>query len=294
MIAALFRHIAHWQMRLTGARPVIIVRMDGGICSQMQQYLMGHSFYEHGYEVRYDLSFYDKDGRDMNGLDDRSFTLLKVFPKLPFTRAPFWQKVLYRRAFRHVGRYPEDGTTDWIQLRPPVLLDGYYADCAEMYADYTTIFQPNPACLDTDNLTLYHRIEPNAVAVHIRRGDLSHYTEAYGHPATPDYFVRAVQWCAEHCGATEFYLFSDDAQYVSTEILPLLPPTLHYTQIHNSPLHGYYDLMLMSRCTHHITSKGSLAKFAACMQPNSGYAIVLSDDRQLGPLEYIGKKMITL
>ena len=38
--------------------PKVVVLMDGGICSQMLQYLLGEFFRKRGCKVVYDLSFY--------------------------------------------------------------------------------------------------------------------------------------------------------------------------------------------------------------------------------------------
>ena len=38
--------------------PQVIVLMDGGVCSQMHQYLLGRIFENGGHKVLYDLSFY--------------------------------------------------------------------------------------------------------------------------------------------------------------------------------------------------------------------------------------------
>lgn len=39
-------------------KPRVVVFVDGGICSQMYQYLVGALFIQKGYRVHYDLSFY--------------------------------------------------------------------------------------------------------------------------------------------------------------------------------------------------------------------------------------------
>ena len=70
--------------------------------------------------------------------------------------------------------------------------------------------------------------------------------------------------------------------------------SINSTEIENGAERGYYDLFLMSRCHHHITSKGSLGKFASCLNPHRGIAVVLKDDRQLGPLAFADKEIITL
>lgn len=293
MIAFLLKICYLSACRLHLTKPFILVNVDGGICSQMQQYLMGDALRRRGNRVRYDLSFFQY-GKDNDGRQVRNFDLLKAFPEIQFHPASRWQKSIYRRCFKHIGTYPEDTTTDWLELKAPVFLGGYYQESPEMYTSYRELFQASADVLDTSNQSIYQQIPDNAVAVHIRRGDLSHYTEAYGDPASADYFVKAMTMLEERLHHPRFYMFSDGMDYVRQEILPQLPEDIEHIEIENGAEHGYYDLMLMSRCSHHITSKGSLAKFAACMNPNKGIVITLKNDRQLGPLAYFDKEMIAL
>lgn len=62
--------------------PQVIVLMDGGVCSQMHQYLLGRIFENGGHKVLYDLSFYEEWGTDMDYQFVRNFDLLKAFPYL--------------------------------------------------------------------------------------------------------------------------------------------------------------------------------------------------------------------
>ena len=67
--------------------PEIVVLMDGGICSQMHQYLLGRFFAQKGYKVSYDLSFYRTWGTDLTHRFVRNFDLLKAFPYIEITKA---------------------------------------------------------------------------------------------------------------------------------------------------------------------------------------------------------------
>lgn len=42
--------------------PKVVLLMDGGVCSQMHQYLLGHLFGQKGYRVEYDLTFFKEWG----------------------------------------------------------------------------------------------------------------------------------------------------------------------------------------------------------------------------------------
>ena len=62
--------------------PKVLVMMDGGICSQMHQYLIGQIYAEQGEKVGYDLSFYKKNGMDVERKMPRTFELEDMFPNI--------------------------------------------------------------------------------------------------------------------------------------------------------------------------------------------------------------------
>ena len=108
--------IRRWQRscykRMLKARlvtPKVVVLMDGGICSQMLQYLLGEFFRKRGCKVVYDLSFYKEWGSDMDYKFARNFDLLKVFPYLGLTIATEFEISYYKRHFYYVGIIHRNG-----------------------------------------------------------------------------------------------------------------------------------------------------------------------------------------
>ena len=67
--------------------PKVVLLMDGGVCSQMHQYLLGHLFGQKGYRVEYDLTFFKEWGSDMDYHFVRNFDLQKAFPYLSVKKA---------------------------------------------------------------------------------------------------------------------------------------------------------------------------------------------------------------
>ena len=66
--------------------PKVMVNLDGGVSSQMHQYLLGQLYAEKGYKVCYDLTFFDQRGGDLNNQFIRNFDLLKTgYPNLFWT-----------------------------------------------------------------------------------------------------------------------------------------------------------------------------------------------------------------
>ena len=79
--------------------PQVIVLMDGGVCSQMHQYLLGRIFENGGHKVLYDLSFYEEWGTDMNYQFVRNFDLLKAFPYLKVKSASKLALSVYKKKY---------------------------------------------------------------------------------------------------------------------------------------------------------------------------------------------------
>ena len=84
--------------------PEIVVLMDGGICSQMHQYLLGRFFAQKGYKVSYDLSFYRTWGTDLTHRFVRNFDLLKAFPYIEITKASDFKISVYKERFYVSGK----------------------------------------------------------------------------------------------------------------------------------------------------------------------------------------------
>lgn len=275
--------------------PCVVGIIDGGICSQMRQYLLAKVFIDKGYEVEFDLSFY-RTGFDMNGDQVRNFDLQKAFPQMRIRRCSLLKSFVYRHCYSYKGSFPVDDSDIWTKLKPPVILLGYYAEPAWLFNDLRLVFKMNPSVLDVNNHRIFNNIPENSVAVHVRRGDLSEVDTIgfYGSPASVEYFLDAIKYLWKRLCSPVFYFFSDGMDYVEKNIISNLPGNINYQMISNGSDKGYCDLFLISKCSHHITSKGSLGKYGACLNPNKGVVIISKDEKQLGPLRNFEKEIIRM
>ena len=80
-------------------RSKVVVLMDGGVCSQMHQYLLGYLYRKAGFSVCYDLTFYKEWGLDINNEFVRNFDLLKAFPYLKFEEASEVEVDIYKKEY---------------------------------------------------------------------------------------------------------------------------------------------------------------------------------------------------
>lgn len=264
--------------------PEVIVLLDGGICSQMHQYLLGQFYVERGYSVSYDLTFYDEWGTDLNSQFIRCFDLLKAFPYLELRTASKMAIKVYKRKFYITGNDTNERTNDlsFLERTPPIYLGGYYRLPSELWLSlFRNLFKLSPDVLDVSNKELWHEIvnRKSAVAVHVRRGDLKVEVYSYGKPASLTYFRTAISFMQKKESEPYFYFFSDEPAWVIDELLPSLSllGNARIVDVNDSGK-GYMDLYLIACCKHQITSKGTLGKHGALLNDCPEKYVTLCDD----------------
>ena len=275
--------------------PKVVVLMDGGICSQMHQFLIGKIFENNGYKVVFDLTFYKDWGSDMNYQFVRNFDLLKSFPYLNMCEASELEIDVYKQKYYNLGNNTTYKTNDFsfLDKKPPVYLGGYYYLPSVVWLPvFKSTFRVMTSVLDHSNQTIYLEIGQchSSVAVHVRRGDLTVEIPAYGKPASVEYFQSAVSYMYEKLENPYFYFFSDEPQWVRNELIPCLDLILNVNckivDINGSDK-GYMDLFLIAHCAHQITSKGTLGKYGALLNDNIYKTVILCDDE----IEYYWKEV---
>ena len=276
-------------------KPKIIIKMDGGISSQMHQYLLGRIYSEKGYTVAYSLLFFKYWAKDNNGQFERNFDLLKAFPYLNFRRSNEIESMIYSYYFADKTVFLDHEGEDAFlyDLKPPKYLGGYYCSPKEVWKDmFPKCFHIDPHIFDSLNYSLYEDINKNihSVGVHVRRGDLKDFNNAYGRPADFEYFRKAVSYIYSKIETPFFYFFSDEPQWIEDELVGKLPIVDAQYKIvnENGSDKGYMDLFLLAACTHQITSKGSFGKFGALLRDSKEKIVVLKDD----PVEYVWKERL--
>ena len=277
-------------------KPKIIVWMDGGIGSQMHQYLLGRIFKEKGYIVTYDLSWFKHNAKDVNRCFDRNFDLLKAFPYLDFKQSNRLERSIYMRFFAFKSNWFDHIEDDLFlyDLNPPKYLGGYYHSPKEVWTNlFPKYFKVSPLVLDSCNYLLYEEIKNNrqtTVGVHVRRGDLKTFNIAYGPPADILYFQKAFSYFINKVESPFFYFFSDEPKWIEEELIDKLSITeAEYKIVNiNGSDKGYMDLFLIATCSHQISSKGAFGKVGALLRDSKDKIVILIND----PLEYAWEKRL--
>lgn len=107
--------------------------------------------------------------------------------------------------------------------------------------------------------------QPNAVSVHIRRGDfLKVSNQSFSRICTRAYYDRAFDIISQKIADPLYVFFSDDPEFVKSEYHDITNKIV----IEHNP--DYIDLQLMSYCRHHICANSTFSFWGAFLnsQPN--------------------------
>jgi hypothetical protein len=111
------------------------------------------------------------------------------------------------------------------------------------------------------------------VSVHVRRGDYAANPEilAIHGLCTPQYYHKALQTLLERLSGIHLFLFSDDIAWVKENFdVQGLP----FDIIEPSYTDSQEDLVLMSRCKHHIIANGSFGWWGAWLNPSRDKIVI--------------------
>ena len=285
--------VARWLATISGVsrqlakrvdKRLVIVRYDGGICSQILFHSLQRYLEFRGCRVKADLDWYDRNGMDMDGRFVRNFDLLRAFPEIRVERASGGECWQYRLFYDN-----KDET--FIDREPPRYFGRYY-ELWPLVVDYLGFyrehFRPAGFADDSENFRLFDEIVSlggNSCAMHVRRGDLAKdrgVWAVYGQPPSVEYFAAAVKTVAARVGKrVKVFLFSDEPEWVKAELLPKLPGTAEYHVADgNDSGKGFCDLYLISKCCHFILSNGSLGSMGMLLASRDDGTVVLPESRR--------------
>lgn len=111
------------------------------------------------------------------------------------------------------------------------------------------------------------------ISVHVRRGDYVHHPEfsqTFGFLGL-DYYQRALAHLHQQVANPQFYVFSDEPDWVHENLD--LPETAVFVR-NTGPNADVADLVLMSRCQHHIIANSSFSWWGAWLNPNPAKQVI--------------------
>ena len=117
-----------------------------------------------------------------------------------------------------------------------------------------------------------HLASNNSVSVHVRRGD---YLSAEGLRVlglqNQDYYLKSARFVEQQVGKIEIYYFTDDVEWVETQLVPVMPGTIISKRANARTIEDFY---LMSKCRHHIIANSSFSWWAAWLNNNPDKKVI--------------------
>jgi hypothetical protein len=257
---------------------MIVVLVDGGLGSQMWQYSLGRlAAMKSGLPVCYDLSWFERDGMDINKKYSRAYRLETVFPNVRLENADAKTAETYRKYFNLYPGTRRDYDEKVIASRNARYIGGYYVNAkyVDLQGDALRDELTFGIELSDGNGKVRSAIEstPQAVAIHIRRGD---YVGSVHDVTTPKYFTDAVKFIAAKLSPEKavFFVFSNGMEW-SRKILEGLDEKFVFVE-NNDNDSGEADMFLMSRCAHFVISNSSFSWWPAWLSRRSADKIVVA------------------
>nr|MCR5673710.1 alpha-1,2-fucosyltransferase [Lachnospiraceae bacterium] len=127
--------------------------------------------------------------------------------------------------------------------------------------------------LTGENETIAKKMQAGqSVSIHVRRGDYlsAKYSDRFL-SLDRSYYEPAVNIVREHFSDPEFYIFSEDPEFVEKEFAWLDNKTI--VNINNGD-DSFRDMQLMSKCKANIIANSTFSQWASILNENPGHITV--------------------
>ena len=262
LLSIIFQSIDALLCKLHIKHPIVVVYIDGGICSQMLQYLHGQYYVEYGIDVYYDDTWFKTNGKDQFGNMSRDFELTDICPNLKYKRITKLKRKWYLIFFKAM-KTNDDRLPNPNKIQHSIYLNGYWDLPADICND---LFVKCFNLQDSKETKLLKNLENQTiVGLHVRRGDLAQGDNPYYGGVTDNYFVRAIELCNNKFNPQKYLFFSDEPDWVEQNIC--LRINSQYEIVRGNK--AWEDLWLLAQCPVIVASQGSFGKVAAKLNPNA-------------------------
>ena len=109
------------------------------------------------------------------------------------------------------------------------------------------------------------------VAIHIRRGDYLTLQDKFGGICTNQYYEKAIQIMGDH-GYNKFVVLSNDIEWVKENFK--LNNAIYISSIMFDKYQDWYDMNIMSRCSHNIIANSTFSWWGAWLNSNPNKIVI--------------------
>jgi hypothetical protein len=268
---------------------MVIVKLQGGLGNQMFQFAIGKILAEKNRTNLFlDKSFF-LDQVKKPGYTPRQFALSVFNPKCyeaDEEMVQLFYKDTYVKRFRKLIGLPYkkvyyepvcyfDETL--LSMKVPLYLDGYFQS-EKYFKGYTSLVRKlfEFPTKEYENYTyLLKQMDLfDSVSVHFRRGDYisDEVTCSFHGFCTLDYYIEAFEIISSQLKHPHFYIFSDDISWVQQQLEGWVSNITFIKS--NTESKSWVDIMLMSKCKHHIIANSSFSWWGAWLNPRFSKKVI--------------------
>lgn len=277
-----------------GEDPIVIVNVDGGLCSAITKYVLGECFRKaFGMIVKYDLTWFDTNGMDCDNKGSRLFTLPTLFPNIKMDVATQYEIDFYKRHFYYNNPKPYWYDPAIFEHPQPLYFDGYAENwkyLANVEEEVLSELRFKDLELNEANREVLEDIHaaPLSIAVHVRRGDYIRLGLAM---LGEDYYRVAIERVISISGQdkAKVFFFSDDIEWVRSNLAQKQPSHIDWRCVDVNDIDaGHFDLLLISECDHQVSSNSSFGYWGGLLNDNNDKIVIipmhwLPPDQPRGP-----------
>ena len=275
---------------------MIIVELSGGLGNQMFEYSLGrHLAILNGSVLKLDTSQFSRDPLRNYALN--CFRIQEEFAseaetrmlkygfsgRLPSAICRYLAKISDRLGYKfpllRPGYFIEKETLfcpEILEARGDIYLSGYWQTEKYFHAIRETLlrdftFKESP---DAENARILAMImAAESVSVHVRRGDYVNNlaTREIHNCCDAEYYARATRIIKERLSSPQFFIFSDDPDWVRENFRVPCPMTV---VAHNSGKRDHEDMRLMSACRHNILANSSFSWWGAWLNSEPSKIVI--------------------
>jgi len=269
---------------------LIIVRLNGGLGNQLFQYAAGKALAIKNNDVlKIDVTGYDQAANQkqiFRNLDIADFLIsapqasINEVLSLKYPLGPISKisKIINQKLF---SRYYVDWHPELLQKKGGIYLDGYFQTEKYFVEHKEAIFkeftlQPGLAQEIQSNIAEIEA-KKTSISLHIRRGDYADDPKTSKLHLVCDisYYERAISYMLERFPGLHLFVFSDDPDWVREYVPISVPLTFVSTgKGDRNRFRPSQELVLMSKCQHHILSNSSFSWWGAYLNSSSGKVVL--------------------
>lgn len=252
-----------------------LIKMTGGLGNQMFIYALYLRMRRDFPNTRIDLSdmqhYHAHQGYEMH----RVFAL----PHTEFCIPQWLKKVMEFVCFKTILERHQKGSLKAYRephLWPLIYYKGFYQNeryFADFEPEIRRAFTFNVALITEQNQQFAAQMQQCcSVALHVRRGDymLPQFFDNYGSICTEVYYQRAVEKMLQRFPDAQFFVFSDDTDWVKQHLN--LPNATYIS--HNTGKDSWQDMYLMSQCHHNIIANSTFSWWAAWLNAHENKVVM--------------------